>query len=98
MTRGASPSRLAPKCAPPKRGVVCFRSFGFHGRHPTSASDGVGRMPPRSLAFQPECQPLDRHRTSHHADPRARRRRASEGNGNASEGNGADLAELDSTR
>lgn len=72
--------------------------FRIHGRDITSASDGVGKIPHHSLAFRPECNPSTATALRVTPIPWARRRRASEGTEIAIEGNGADLAELDSTR
>lgn len=49
--RAASRIRLAPKCAPPKRGVAYFRSFGFTGGtspRPVTASARSHRIPSHS--------------------------------------------------
>ena len=97
VRRAASRFRLAPKGLPLRRGAWhTFVLPDSHGRDRTSASDGVGTIPPHSLAFRPECNPSAATALRVAPIPWARRRRASEGTGNTIEGNGADLAELDS--
>lgn len=67
---------VSPKCAPPKRDAVHFRSFGFTGGtspRPVTASARSHCIPSHSDLMDP----LDRHRAPRHADPRALRRRAS---------------------
>lgn len=61
------PSRPEVRPSEEGRGILSF--FRIHGRDLTSASDGVGTIPPHSLAFRPEWNPLDRHRASRRADP-----------------------------
>jgi hypothetical protein len=90
------PSRLGVRPSEEGRGILSF--FRIHGRDLTSAIDGVGTIPPHSLAFQPECNPSTATAIRVAPVPWARRRRASEGTGIAIEGNGVGLAELDSTR
>jgi len=94
--RVPDPSRPEVRPSEEGRGILSF--FRIHGRDLTSASDGVGTIPPHSLAFQPECNPSTTTALRVTPIPWALQRRASEGTGIAIEGNGADLAELDSTR
>ena len=88
----------SPGCAPPKRGVAYFRSFGFTGGtqpRPVTASARSHRVPsPSDLNVTPRPPPRFASRRS----PGLPGGELSKGTGNASEGNGADLAELDATR
>jgi hypothetical protein len=98
VRRGDPDPSPIPEVRPSEEGRGILSFFRIHGRDPTSASDGVGKIPPRSLAFRPECNSSTATAPRVAPIPWARRRRASEGTGNASEGNGADLAELDAAR
>lgn len=71
------PSRPEVRPSEEGRGILSF--FRIHGRDLTSASDGVGDIPPHSLAFRPECNPSTTTALRVTPIPWARRRRASEG-------------------
>ena len=83
-----------PQVRPSEEGRGSLSFFRIHGRDLTSASDGVGTIPPHSLAFRPDGSPRPPPRSASRRSPGP----PEEGFGSAGEGNGADLAELDSTR
>lgn len=97
-TRGGVSDPAPPEVHPSEEGRGILSFFRTHGRDLASASDGVGTIPPHSLAFRPECNPSTATALRVAPVPWARRRRASEGTKSASEGNGADQAELDAAR